>query len=64
MGTAAGLTASFVALLIRQLFSWLPASLFLCVMAVFAVFFFIVFLKLISYVLDFVFDFIDFFKPW
>ena len=64
MGTAAGLTASFVALLIRQLFSWLPASLFLCVMVVFAVFFFIVFLKLISYILDFVFAFIDFFKPW
>ena len=64
MATAGGLTASFVVILIRQLFSWLPPSLFLLVMAVFAVFFFVVFLKLISYGLDFIFDFIDFWKPW
>ena len=52
-----------VALLLGRLYSWLPDSLGLCVWAVIAVFFFIVLMKLINFIFDFIFKFIDMFKP-
>ena len=48
-------------ILLKQLFSWLPASLWLFVWAVLAVAFFSIVVKLLSVVLDWVFKFIDVF---
>ena len=49
------------AILLRQLFSWLPGSLWLFVWAVLAVAFLVVIVKMLSVVLDWVFKFIDIF---
>lgn len=48
-------------LLIKQLFSWLPTSLWLGVWAVIAVALFVVTVKLLALILDFIFRFIDIF---
>lgn len=49
------------ATLIKQLFSWLPDSLWFFVYAVFAVAFLSIVIKLLAIVLDWVFKFIDIF---
>lgn len=48
-------------ILLQLLFSWLPSSLWLGVWAVLATVFFIVVVKLLGIILDFVFKFIDIF---
>ena len=63
MAVASGISSFFVGLLIRQLYSWLPPGLFLCVIAVISTFFFVVFLKLITVILHFFFSFIELLKP-
>lgn len=50
-----------ITLLISLMFSWLPAPIWLCVWAVFSVASFIVVLKLLGIILDFIFKFIDIF---
>lgn len=59
-GTVSG---ALFALLLDRLFCWLPGSISVCVWAVFAVFFFIVFIKVIRFVFEFIFKFIDLIKP-
>lgn len=50
-----------ISILLNQLFSWLPAGLWLFVWAVIAVAFFSVLVKILSVILDWVFKFIDIF---
>lgn len=50
-----------MAVVLSLLFSWLPSPLKLCVMAVIAVFIFVLLLKLVVIVLDIVFKFIGVF---
>lgn len=50
-----------MSVVLNLLFSWLPSPLKLCVMAIIAVFIFVVLLKLVCFVLDIVFKFIDVF---
>lgn len=47
--------------LLKQLFSWLPGSLSLIVFAVLAAFFFVIVVKLLGIILDWIFKFIDIF---
>ena len=47
--------------LLKQLFSWLPGSLWIPVFAVLAAFFFCIVVKLIGIILDWIFKFIDLF---
>ena len=58
-----GVAAGLVVMLLQRLFSWLPASLGLCVWAVIATFFFIIVLKLVGVILDFILGFINMLKP-
>lgn len=50
-----------MSIVLNLLFSWLPSPLKLCVMAIIAVFIFILLLKLVGIILDIVFKFIDVF---
>lgn len=50
-----------MAVVLNLLFSWLPSPLKICVMAIIAVFFFIVILKLVQIVIGFIFKFIGVF---
>lgn len=50
-----------LALLIRSVFAWLPAPIWVCVWVIFAVAMFTVLVKLIGIILDFFFKFIDLF---
>lgn len=50
-----------MAVVLGLLFSWLPSPLKLCVMAIIAVFIFVLLLKLVIIVLDIVFKFIGVF---
>ena len=49
------------AVLLKQLFSWLPTSLWLPVFAVLAAMFFSIVVKLLGIILDWIFKFIDIF---
>ena len=47
--------------LLELLFSWLPSSLWVCVCAVLGTMFFIVLIKFLGIILEWVFKFIDIF---
>lgn len=49
------------ATLLKQLFSWLPGSLWLCVFAVLSAAFLSIVIKLLAVILDWIFKFIDLF---
>ena len=57
------ISGSLVALLLERLYSWLPGSLFHCVWAIVSVMFFVVLVKVIGFIFDFIFKFIDMLKP-